>query len=113
MKDRARKLNDLLRDEVAYVLARAVELPTGTMVTVARAEVSSTVEHVRVWLSVFPPERAEEVLKMLRTNIRDIQDRLNERLVLRTVPKIILKVDRREERAEEVGDLLDTLPPAP
>lgn len=90
-------------------ITREIELPLGTIVTVSRAEVSPTVEHVGVWLSVFPAERAEEVLKVLTARIHDIQDQLNVRLVLRTVPKVNLKLDRREVRAKEVSDLLDTL----
>jgi ribosome-binding factor A len=113
MSERSEKLNALIQSEVAVILEKEMEFPAGTLATVTRVQVSDTVEHARVWISVFPPERGEEVLEILNRNIRTLQRGVNARLVLRTVPKLVLKLDQREDRAKEIGELLDTLPPAP
>jgi ribosome-binding factor A len=112
MTERIDKLNALIQGEVATLLEKEADVPPGTLATVTRVQVSDTIEHARVWISVFPSERGPEVLEALQRDIRTLQQGVNRRLVLRTVPKLLLKLDRREDRAKKISDLLDTLPPA-
>ena len=88
MSDRLKKLNDLLRDEVAKILLAELEKDDNILVTVTGADASGTLEHATIKISVFPLNKAAEVLKGIGKQIYNIQQLLNKRLAMRPIPKI-------------------------
>lgn len=109
MSDRLQKLNDLLRDEVARILLVELEKEEDTLVTVTGADVSPTLEHATIKISVFPVNKADEVLKKIEKQIYHIQQLLNKRLAMRPIPKIRFEIDNTEERASQIEEKLKNL----
>ncbi|MBI2063377.1 MAG: ribosome-binding factor A [Candidatus Yanofskybacteria bacterium] len=109
MSERFKKLNDLLRDEVAKILLAELEKEDNVLVTVIAADVSGTLEHATIKISVFPPDKAAEVLKKIGKQIYNIQQLLNERLAMRPIPKIRFEIDTTEERASQIEEKLKNL----
>lgn len=103
---RMRQLDRLLAKEVAQLLAHEADVPRDVLVTVTAASVSADVAHATVFLSVLPYERAGTVLERLSHEIYELQQQLNARLHLKTVPKIRFVIDSGAEHAAHVDDLL-------
>jgi len=108
MSDRLKKLNDLLRDEAGKILKKELEF-NDVLVTVVRAEISPTLEHATVWISVFPESRGEQALREINRNIYSLQQMLNKRLIMRPVPKIRFEIDKTEEGADKIEKILGNL----
>jgi ribosome-binding factor A len=108
MSERIKKLNDLLRDEAGKILKKELEL-NDVMVTVVRAEISPTLEHATIWISVFPESKGESALREINRNIYSLQQMLNKRLVMRPVPKIRFEIDDTEKEAARIEELIDTI----
>lgn len=119
MSQRIDQLNALLLQEVATIVERDIERPEGVLVTISRASVADDAESVKLWISVWPFEQGEMMLKEIERNIVPIQDQLNKKLVMKFVPKIRFALDDSEEKAKAIHMLLDqvahdpTLTPVP
>ncbi len=107
MGDRLVKLNALLRDVVAKVILEEADIDDSPLVTVVRADVSPTLEHATVWISVLPIDRGPVVLDYLKQHIYHLQQMINQELAMRPVPKIRFEIDTTEERAARIEKLLD------
>ncbi len=107
--ERLKKLNDLLRDEVGKILEKELEF-NDVLVTVVRAEISPTLEHATIWISVFPESKGESALREINRNIYSLQQMLNKRLAMRPVPKIRFEIDRTEEGAARIEELIEKTP---
>jgi ribosome-binding factor A len=108
MSERIKKLNDLLRDEAGKILKKELEL-NDVMVTVVRAEISPTLEHATIWISVFPDPEREKVLQKINRQIYHLQQILNKKLAMHPVPKIRFEIDKTEEGAARIEKLIDTI----
>ncbi|PJE50418.1 MAG: ribosome-binding factor A [Candidatus Yanofskybacteria bacterium CG10_big_fil_rev_8_21_14_0_10_36_16] len=107
MSERIKKVNALIRDEVSRILQKEVDFDEGVFVTVVGADVSPTLEHAKIKVSVFPVENSENVLRQINKEIFNIQQKLNKKLIMRKIPKIRFEIDMSEEYASHVQELLD------
>lgn len=106
-KYRREKINDLLRDEVGKILLRELDLEVEALVTVTRAIVSEDLQHVKVYLSVFPSKFVGEVMEQIKKQIYFFQQILNDKLRMRPIPKIFFVTDRTEEKAAKVEKIIE------
>lgn len=109
MSDRIKKINGLLRDEVAWIFLDELEKEDGVLVTVTGADTSPTLEHATIMISVFPKEKGSEILKKLKKQIYHIQQMLNRRLSMRPIPKVRFEIDPSEERASKIEEIFKNL----
>ena len=107
MSERINKLNALLRDVVGEVLlAEFRPNDDRALITVTRAEVSPTLEHTTVYISVLPDVAAPKALAELKKQIYHLQQAVNKRLVMRPVPKIKFEIDATEANAARIEKIL-------
>ena len=107
MNPRIPKVNQLLQEELGAILLRELELPEGVLVTVTRVEASGNLQEARVYISVMPEARNEEVMLGLRREIFGIQQALNKRLRMRPVPRIRWAVETKTSEAQRIEELLE------
>lgn len=91
-----------------------VKDPRVRMVSFHRAELSSDMEHAKVWVSSFcnAKERGD-LLRGLKSAAGFFQSHISGKLKLRTTPKIQFIWDDNFLKGLEVIDLIDNLKPAP
>jgi ribosome-binding factor A len=102
MSFRIEKINSLLVQEISAVLLREIEFPQGVLVTIIKAKTTDDVKEAKIFISVLPFEKSDQVLDILRNNIYHIQQLLNKKLRMKPVPKIFFKIDASEEEAYKV-----------
>lgn len=104
---RVQQVNILLRDELANIIDREIDLPEKTFVTVTRAITSRDLRYSNILITVIGDEK--EALDILEKNIYNIQQMLNRRLRMRPVPKIRFLIDEEEIKRETIEKSLAEL----
>ena len=107
MAYRKEKISHLIRDEVGKIVHENLDMDNDAVVTVMRAIVSDDLNHVRIYISVFPSQFAEEVLAQINKQIYFLQQILNKKLKIHPVPKMFFVIDQTEERAAEVEKVIE------
>ncbi|MEK7582792.1 MAG: 30S ribosome-binding factor RbfA [Patescibacteria group bacterium] len=107
MTERIKKINALLRDVTGKVVLEEFRPNDDrVLITVTRAEVSPTLEHATVYISVLPDATAPAVLAELKKQIYHLQQAINKKLVMRPVPKIKFEIDETEANAARIEKIL-------
>ncbi len=80
----------------------------GVMVSVTRARVSPDLSICTAYLSVFPSEKSEELLKNIESNIKTIRYELGTRVhnQLRIIPELRFFIDDSLDYIERIDELL-------
>ncbi len=108
MTDRIKKVNELLKEEIGSLFLKELNLPE-CLTTITRVEASPNLQQARVYISVMPESKKEEVFEVLNKEIYSIQQGLNKRLNMRPVPKIIFKKEEKTEQAARIEELLEKI----
>lgn len=80
----------------------------GVMVSVTRTRVSPDLSICTAYLSVFPSEKGEELLKNIESNIKTIRYELGSRVhnQLRIIPELRFFIDDSLDYIERIDELL-------
>ncbi len=108
MSQRILRINQLLRQEISQSLLREIDF-TNVLVTVTEVETSPDLRQAKVKISVMPTEKSEQVLKILERNIYRLQQILNKKLTMKTVPKIRFVIDQIEVKAQRIEEILEKM----
>jgi ribosome-binding factor A len=110
MTARTDRLDAQLREEIGQILAREVADPRIGFVTVTLVQTAPDLSHARVWVSILgPAEERTGTLRALRGAMRFVRRRLGERLALRRIPVLHVKLDDAAERGTRMLQLIDEL----
>ena len=111
---RKRKVGDLLRDEISFLIQRGLKDPRIGFTSITRVEMSPDTRYATVFVSVFgTQDEQSETLVALNNASGFIRHELGPKLTMRNVPNISFRLDRSMEHAENVARLLKEidLPP--
>lgn len=109
MSKRIQQVNQLIKKELSQILLKEIEFPLDVLVTVTRVETSPNLTESNVWISVLPEERLKRILEILNKSIYFLQQKLNQRLKMRPVPKIKFLEERKTSEAAKVEEVLEQL----
>lgn len=99
---------ELQRDLAEIIRSRGMAVFGGAMVTVSEVRISPDLSAAKVYVSIFPSSKQEEVMRTLEVESRSIRGELG-RLVasqLRIVPDIDFYLDTTLDYAEHIDELL-------
>jgi ribosome-binding factor A len=110
MTQRTDRIDALLREEIGAILAKDVDDPAIGFTTITDVETVPDLSHAQVWVSQIgqPDERAAS-LAALRRAMPYVRRLLGQRLHLRRIPELHLRVDETAERGTRVLKLLAEL----
>ena len=102
------KINRLIQKELGEMFVEQGKGLRGVMVTVSACRVSPDLSYFIVYLSVFPSDKAQEIVNNLTANIRSVRYDLGQRLrhQLRIIPELRFFVDDTIDRMERIDELL-------
>ncbi|MBI2462742.1 MAG: 30S ribosome-binding factor RbfA [Candidatus Spechtbacteria bacterium] len=110
MPRRIERVQELIQREASSILHETFS-PKDSIVTVTRVSVAQDLSTTKVFLSIYPFDRAKQILADLERVVPQIQSELNKRLFMKHVPRLIFRVDEVEKEAAETEKalrLLDT-----
>jgi ribosome-binding factor A len=108
-KNRTLRVSKLFKRELANIFLHDLDFPDKTFVTILDVAVSQNLQQAKVYITITPAERSQEVFSILKRNIFAIQQNLNKRLKMRPTPKISWATGAYASRAQRIEELLDQI----
>ncbi len=108
MSIRTEQVEATIHQHLGEIFAREVEVPEGTLATIANISVPPDLKRAVVSISVLPFDKSKSVLKKLKGQRGHIQKELHKRLVMKSNPVLEFRLDTTEEHASKLEALMDT-----
>ena len=92
---RQNKISRLIQKELSEIFLLQTKSMNGVLVSVSAVRISPDMSIARVYLSVFPSERSQEIVKNINDNMKSIRYELGTQVrhQLRIIPELTLFVD--------------------
>ena len=109
---RQNKIARLLQKELSVIFQEQTRAMHGMMVSVTRTKVSPDLSICTAYLSIFPSERGEELLKNIEKNNSQIRFNLGQRVCyqLRIIPELRFFIDDSLDYIDRIDELLKAHP---
>ena len=107
MSNRTVRINELVRREISDILRQRYQSESVAL-TISEVRVSPDLREGRVFVSVLGDE-AEEKLRWLRRQARDIREEVGRRIVLKYLPKFDYVLDRSVPKTVRVLEVIDEI----
>lgn len=106
---RQQKVGKQIQKDISDILLKeARHLVQGAMVSVSKVRVSPDLTFAKVYLSVFPFDKSDAILKEMKSNATTIRFELGKRVKnqLRIVPEIAFAIDDSLEYVDRIEKLI-------
>ena len=105
---RQNKIARLLQKELSIIFQQQTRAMRGVMVSVTRDKISPDLSVCTAYLSVFPSEKGEEILKNINANDKTIRYELGTRVrhQLRIIPELRFFIDDSLDYIDRIDELL-------
>ena len=105
---RQNKIARLLQKELSVIFQQQTRAMRGVMVPVTRTKISPDLSVCTAYLSVFPSERGEEIIKNINANDKTIRYELGTRVrhQLRIIPELRFFIDDSLDYIDRIDELL-------
>ena len=105
---RQNKIARLLQKELAEIFQGQTRQTHGILVSVTRVRVSPDLSICTAYLSIFPPEKAKDLLDNIRKNEKSVRYELGQhvRNQLRIIPELRFFIDDSLDYMEHIDQLL-------
>lgn len=99
---------ELQRDLAEIIRSKGMALFGGAMITVSEVRISPDLSIAKVFVSIFPSDKAAQALAVLEENKRAIRGELGRKVAsqLRIVPEFEFLLDTTLDYAEHIEELL-------
>jgi ribosome-binding factor A len=112
MSQRTDRLDSQIRQELMELLQREMKDPRLGFATITRVETARDLGHARVWVSVLGTDaERERTMDALRVATPWLRRRLGERLTLRHVPELTVRLDDSIASGDRVLRIIRELDP--
>ncbi|MBM6881769.1 30S ribosome-binding factor RbfA [Bacteroides caecigallinarum] len=105
---RQNKIARLIQKELSEMFLAQTKSMPGVLVSVSVVRISPDMSYARAYLSVFPSEKADEIVKNINANVKAIRFELGGRVrhQLRIIPELKFFIDDSLDYAEKIDQLL-------
>jgi len=105
---RQNRISRLLQKELASIFQTQTRMMHGVLVSVTRVKVSPDLSICTSYLSIFPSEKGDELLKNINANEKTIRYELGQRVhnQLRIIPELRFFIDDSLDYLEHIDELL-------
>ena len=109
MSKRTQRVNQLIKKELSQIILKEIEFPADVLVTVTRVETTSNLIESKVYVSVMPEEKTSKVFQILNRQVYELQQKLNQRLQMRPIPRIKFIEEKETKEAGKIEEILEKL----
>ncbi|WP_018108829.1 30S ribosome-binding factor RbfA [Bacteroides propionicifaciens] len=106
---RQQKISRLIQKELSNIFLLQTKATNGILISISAVRVTSDLSIARAYLSIFPQDKREELIKNINANSKAIRFDLGQKVrhQLRIVPELEFYVDDSLDYAERIDSLLD------
>lgn len=99
---------EIQKDLAEIIRSKGMAVFMGAMVTVSEVRVSPDLSLAKVYVSIFPSSKANDVMGILKANVKTYRGELGRMVAkqLRIVPEIVFYLDSSLDYAEHIDELL-------
>ena len=99
---------EIQKDLAEIIRAKGMAAVGGAMVTVSEVRVSPDLSVAKVYVSIFPSAKQEEVMNLLGENVKALRGELGRQVgkQLRIVPELVFYLDTTLDYAAHIEELL-------
>ncbi len=108
MSQRIQRVNQLIKEQIGQLLLKEIDFGS-ILVTITEVATAADLSQTKIKISIMPTEKGEQALRILKKNIFQLQQGLNEKLTMKTVPKIIFEIDQAEVKSKRIEEILGDL----
>ncbi len=115
MSRRTERVNELLRKELSWLLAKEMNDPRlPLLVTITRVDISADLRQAKVFISIMGDGEEKQVtVRMLQAASGFLRRELRPRLTLRYVPALLFQLDESIEEGAQMLQIMDKMHPSP
>ncbi|MBE3581592.1 MAG: 30S ribosome-binding factor RbfA [Thermoanaerobacteraceae bacterium] len=107
MSLRAERVAEQMKKEIAQILRDKIKDPRVGFVTVTAVELSSDLQHAKVYVSIYGDEQEKkQTLEALARATGFVRREIGRRIKLRLTPEIVFKFDESIEHGDRIARLL-------
>jgi len=105
---RQEKIARLLQKELGDLFLTFARDNQGTIITVSEVRVSSDLSIARVYLSIFPDKKADEMITFIQDEAKSFRYNLGRKVKnqLRIIPQLFFHKDESIDKLERIDELL-------
>ncbi|MCI7273647.1 30S ribosome-binding factor RbfA [bacterium] len=105
---RQQKIARLIQKELGDIFQKQTQATHGVLVSVSAVRISPDLSIAKGYLSIFPSERAQEILNNINANARQIRYDLGKRVrfQLRIIPELKFFIDDSLDYLDHIDELL-------
>ena len=105
---RQNKINRLLQKELSDVFLLQTKAMHGVMISVSQVRVSPDLSVARAYLSIFPSEKADQIIKSIQESTKTIRHEIAARVrfQLRKMPELTFFIDDSLDYIQKIDDAL-------
>ena len=105
---RQNRIARLLQKELAEIFQSQTRAMHGVLVSVTKVRISPDLSICTAYLSIFPSEKADELLENIRENEKSVRYELGQRVrnQLRIIPELRFFIDDSLDYMEHIDELL-------
>ena len=105
---RQNKISRLLQKELSDIFLIQAKSVPGILISVSAVRISSDLSIARAYLSIFPSDKSDEILKNINGNMKAIRYELGTRVrhQLRIIPELKFFIDDSLDYIEKIDALL-------
>ena len=105
--NRQKKFSRLVQKELSDLFQRDIRVPGGALMTISVVRTSPDLSICKVYTSVFPQDKREEVFEFLEEENKEIRHRLARRIgkQVRHIPSLKFFLDDTLDYAERIDQL--------
>ena len=105
---RQNKIARLLQKELSIIFQQQTRMMRGVMVSVTRVKISPDLSICTAYLSIFPSEKGEEMIKNINANEKAIRYELGTKVrhQLRIIPELRFFIDDSLDYIDRIDQLL-------
>lgn len=105
---RQSKIARLIQKELSDIFQRQTQATHGTLVSVSTVRISPDLSVARAYLSIFPSEKAQEIINNINENQRSIRFEIGQRMrhQLRILPEFKFFIDDSLDYIDRIDALL-------
>ncbi len=106
---RLEKINELIRLELGKIFLSEEEFGQGVLVTILKVDTAEDLKTASVYLSIFPENKREPVMKKLNSDLSELWYQLMKKLNMHPVPKMRFILNTDEDEGQKIEGIIQDM----
>lgn len=109
MKDRIKRLNELIRRLLSLIFLKEFDLSKEIILTITKIDLSKDLKKATVYISIYPEKEKEKILKRLIKARGFFRKKLGQQLKIKFLPQLFFEIDKNPGGLSQIEEVFDQL----